>query len=291
MLENRNSDIILLQETHSTPESSRKWEKEWTGNSIWHSGPTPKNSGVAILIKEKSNIEIISTQKDTEGRIITCTISLEQHLLQLVNVYAPTIPSDRKEFYKNLENVIDLNKTTILACDFNMIENISLDRLGGNPNKTHTIGLENLEKIKNKLNLIDTWRKNNPFQKLFTYHNGDKTIHSRIDRIYISKQIKLIKSQITPNTISDHDSVTTTIQINKKEPKGPGIWKLNTNILTQKDFKKIFETFWKNWQHEKNNYKNHNDWWEIDKIYFKTISIEYCTKINYTLNETYNKLL
>lgn len=100
MLENRNSDIILLQETHSTPESSRKWEKEWTGNSIWHSRLTPKNSGVAILIKEKSNIEIISTQKDTEGRIITCTISLEQHLLQLVNVYAPSIPSDRKEFIK-----------------------------------------------------------------------------------------------------------------------------------------------------------------------------------------------
>ena len=157
--------------------------------------------------------------------------------------------------------------------------------------KTHTIGLENLELLKNKLNLIDTWRKNNPFQKMFTYHNADNTIHSRIDRIYISKQIKNIKCQIIPNTISDHDSVTIVIQVNKKESRGPGTWKLNTNILTQKEFKKIFQKFWNNWQNEKKNYDNHNNWWEIGKIYFKVIAIEYCTKTNHKLNQKHNKLI
>lgn len=126
---------------------------------------------------------------------------------------------------------------------------------------------------------------------MFTYHNADNTIHSRIDRIYISKQIKNIKCQIIPNTISDHDSVTIVIQVNKKESRGPGTWKLNTNILTQKEFKKIFQKFWNNWQNEKKNYDNHNNWWEIGKIYFKVIAIEYCTKINHKLNQKHNKLI
>ena len=56
-----------------------------------------------------------------------------------------------------------------------MIENLYFDRIGGNPNKTHTIGFETFKTVKNKLNLIDLWRKNNPFQKNFTYHNADNT--------------------------------------------------------------------------------------------------------------------
>ena len=68
-----------------------------------------------------------------------------------------------------------------------MIENPLLDRAGGNPNKTHTIDFETLKIVKNKLNLIDIWGKNHPFQKSFTYHSGDNTTHSRLHRFYITK--------------------------------------------------------------------------------------------------------
>ena len=118
LLGNRKSDITLLEETHSTQESSRKWNEERTGKSIWRSGPIPKSSGVAIIIKEKSNIEIISTQKDTEGRIIKCIINVEQELFPIINIYAPTTPSDRKISYKNLQKFIDYDNNTILAGDF-----------------------------------------------------------------------------------------------------------------------------------------------------------------------------
>lgn len=33
ILKNRTSDIVLLQETHSTPESDKVWEKEWQGKT------------------------------------------------------------------------------------------------------------------------------------------------------------------------------------------------------------------------------------------------------------------
>ena len=158
----------------------------------------------------------------------------EQEILQIINIYSPTNSKDRKNFYINLQNFINYDEKTIIAGDFNMIENTFLDMTGGNPNKTHTIGLETLKTVKNKLNLIDIWRKNNPFQKRFTYNNGDNTIHSRLDGFYITKFIKPAKCQIIPNTISDHDSVSVHILVNKTEPKRPRIWKLNTSILKMK---------------------------------------------------------
>ena len=291
LLNNREIDITLIQETHSTPESSRKWKNEWTGISIWHSGPVPKSSGVAILFKQKSEIEIIHINKDKEGRIIQCIIKYEQEILQIINIYSPTNPRDRKNFYINLQNFIDYDQKTIIAGDFNMIENLFLARTGGNPNKTHTIGSETFKTTKNKLNLIDIWRKNNPFLKNYTYHNTDNTIHSRLDRIYITKTIKTVKCNIIPNTISDHHSVSLHIQINKNHLKGPGIWKLNTSILTHKTYQNILKQFWKDWQNEKTKYKTHSEWWEIGKLYIKTITIEYCTKKNKEINNRYNQLI
>ena len=70
-LKNKTADIILLQETHSTKENETKWQKEWEGLSIWHSGTKPKSSGVAILFKENLNIAML------QGRIISLTFLFE----------------------------------------------------------------------------------------------------------------------------------------------------------------------------------------------------------------------
>ena len=43
----------------------------------------------------------------------------------------------QENFYINLQSYIDYNKETILTSDFNMIESIFLDRIGGNPQKAH----------------------------------------------------------------------------------------------------------------------------------------------------------
>ena len=141
-----------------------------------------------------------------------------------------------------------------------MIESLSLDRLGGNPNKTHTMGIQSLNKIKNNHNLEDVWRRKNPYKKHFTYHNAENSILSRLDKIDTTKSIKAKSCNIIPTTISDHDSVSVSLQVSKKEPKGPGIWKLNTKILKHKAFEDIFNKFWEYWQEQKINYKNQNDW-------------------------------
>ena len=172
-----------------------------------------------------------------------------------------------------------------------MIEDFFLDKLGGNKSSIHTIGLEKINEIKNKHNLIDIWRKTNPTKKIFTYHNPDKTIHTRLDRIYTSKKIKITTSKIQPTSLSDHDSVSVTFQISEENPRGSGIWKMNTSILQQNQFKEIFQNFWNYWQNEKIKFKNHNSWWDAGKIYLKAITIDFCTRKNKQINKKQQDLI
>ena len=194
-------------------------EKEWQGKSIWHSGPIPKNSGVAILFSKHLKIDLIKTEADSDARTIKCLIHIENQLFQLINIYAPTNPKERFNFYKELSKIIEKRNTTILAGDFNMLEDIFLEKLGGNTSNTHLIGLDILTEMKKKHNLMDIWRKINPDKKLFTYHNPDKTIHSRLDRIYITNNVTVKTSKIYPISLSDHDGVTVIFQIRETNPR------------------------------------------------------------------------
>ena len=107
ILRNRNIDIALLQETHSTPETEKVWKKEWKGESLLHSGPITKASGVAILLKENLEIEVLNISKDKNGRILKCLFSTTQEILQIINIYAPTISSEKEKFYEELLNNVE----------------------------------------------------------------------------------------------------------------------------------------------------------------------------------------
>ena len=82
--------------------------------------------------------------------------------------------------------------------------------------------------------------------------------------------------------------MSVTIQVNIQTPKGQGIWKLNTTILKQKQFQNTFKKFWSSWTIEKPKYENHNNWWEIGKIYFENMAIEYSTEKNQQTKNKYN---
>ena len=85
--------------------------------------------------------------------------------------------------------------------------------------------------------------------------------------------------------------MSVTIQVSIQTTKGPGIWKLNTKILKQKQFQNTFKKFWSSWTKEKPKYENHNDWWEIGKMYFKSMAIEYSTEKNRQIKNKYNQCI
>ena len=219
---NKNIDISLIQETHSTRNLICKWQKEWLGKSFWNSATIAKSSGVAILIKKDLNVNFSTIRKDKEGRVLSLHFSIEKQNYQIINIYAPARNSEKPKFYKTLKNYIDSKQNLILGGDFNMVEDILLDRKGGNPNKTHTLGLDYLIKIKQANNLTDIWRKENPHKTLFTYHNINQQIHSRIDRFYITSNQKITNISIVPNGLSDNEAIQLKIKIKKTHISGIG---------------------------------------------------------------------
>ena len=149
---------------------------------------------------------------------------------------------------------------------------------------THLLGIESLRKIKETNNLIDIWRKKNLNKKQFTYRNYDYSIHSRIDRIYVNKNLNIKKIQIFPNSYSDQDGIIIKINIDKNKPRSKRIWKLNTSIIKRKTFKKLFQNFWQDWQEQKHKYYSIDSWWETGKIPFKMLSMQFSKEKNQNLN-------
>ena len=135
------------------------------------------------MFSKSLNIEFGKIEKHLDGKIIKCLAQIENRIFQLINIYAPTNLKDRLTFFKELHKIIGKRNNTLLAGDFNMLEDIFLDKLGGNTSNTHLIGLD-ITEIKNQNNLVDIWRKINPDKRLFTSHNSNQAIHTRLDRIY-----------------------------------------------------------------------------------------------------------
>lgn len=70
-----------------------------------------------------------------------------------------------------------------------MVEDLSLDKLGGNLSNTNHIGLQQLHKNTITHILIDIWRKNNTKKSLFAYHNSDNAVHSGSDQIHTTRNL------------------------------------------------------------------------------------------------------
>ena len=94
----------------------------------------------------------------------------EIFFFEVVNIYAPTNPSQRNKFFRNLQKYIKNTNNLIIAVDFNTVEDLLLDRRGGNPSNSHLVGLQHLQKIKQKNKIIDTWRKKHPNLRQYTFH-------------------------------------------------------------------------------------------------------------------------
>lgn len=82
--------------------------------------------------------------------------------------------------------------------------------------------------------------KKNPDTRLFTFLNNSQQIHSRIDRIYIKNNQKIINTSIIPTGLSGHYAVMVNIQIKKDKYFPP---KVTGNLILQFQKKKTFKNF------------------------------------------------
>ena len=91
-------DIILLQETHWTDELEAEIRNDW-GHDILLSNGTANARGTAMLFNPRLDYSLQNINKDSNGRIVSALIELDNREINIVNIYAPSTDTERRQFY------------------------------------------------------------------------------------------------------------------------------------------------------------------------------------------------
>ena len=236
------ADIILLQETHSTPKIENQWELEW-GNKILFSHGESNARGVAILTN-KIDVKPIKIEKDCDGRLLITELKIEGHIYTVANVYGPN--KDCPDFFRKLsERLEEFNENKIIIGDFNVTLNDDLDRYTSTRNKTVHIptkikSRQVIKGIQEEYFLTDIWRERNIDTLCFSWSKRNPgLIASRIDYALVSQGLSesVINSTYIPAYRTDHAAFFLAIE-NSKNERGRGYWKFNCALLQNADFVK-----------------------------------------------------
>ncbi len=273
------SDIIFLQETHSSHEDEKFWKYQW-GAHAWFSSFSSNSRGVAILISNSVNPVFHSYYADPDGRFLIVSVTINNLPVVLVNVYGPN--NDDPDFFLNVFAKIDqFNQSSlIVGGDFNAV----LGPLDYQVTKSHHSNIKACDMISNlmdEFNLCDIWRSLHPNLRQYTRHQQKPRVLSRLDYILVSDDLidNCIKSKIIPGVQSDHSVVT--LDFNDGLPsKGRGFWKLNTSYLHHdSDFVNLVKTKIQDFKDfHKDVDCNPNILWDSLKCTIAGVCMEYCAR-------------
>jgi hypothetical protein len=180
--------------------------------------------------------EVLESQNDEEGRMLLLVVQNKVEKFLVVNVYCPNNHSKSLEFINNVYiNILEVLNNhpdcyIVIGGDFNscLTEKDYLNR-----NRTQIeVELTKLITQNNEIcELTDSYRLLNK-DPGYTWNRGE--CYSRLDYIYISNSLNnRIKCSKTNWGFekSDHAALVTTLKINPEIKKGPGIIKVNSEVI------------------------------------------------------------
>ena len=240
----QNNGIFCLQETHSTPSCEEVWKKEYDGTLLFSHGSS-NQKGVIIGFSKNVDAIIEKTTCDKKGRILIVDLTLDLVKYTLINLYNANTEAEQINTLNSLadhllKHNINQDRHPILMGDLNLIFDIELDALGGNPAlKKRSIAA--LIKITESLDTSDIFRIRNPNTKRFTFRQKSKsnqTTHRRLDYVFLSTSLQEFarKIEILPSFLSDHSPVLLSLQKNVENVRGKGLWKFNNSHLQDNIF-------------------------------------------------------
>uniref|UniRef100_A0A670K591 Reverse transcriptase domain-containing protein n=1 Tax=Podarcis muralis TaxID=64176 RepID=A0A670K591_PODMU len=230
ILKKESLDVICLQETHIARKHKRTLINQRLGNEFISSDQSKKR-GVVIYINKR--IEAKHLFKDEEGRISAVQINWQGEKIIIVGIYAPNV--NKSEFYGKLEESLSdyADQKIILLGDMNGVVSLELDRLRDTKSKDGKLPRTFFSLAQN-CNLVDIWRFKYPLEKQYTFHSEPNDSSSRLDQIWISKELvpRSARVEIQARTISDHNPI-------KMELKGQESrlirWKLKDYLLDDQE--------------------------------------------------------
>jgi len=233
--------LLLLQETHLGNEANDKINLMWRGKCVLSPGEGGAR-GCATLINSIWSIDDQFSSPD--GRLSCIVISCEQMSLIVVNVYAPNDHSIGF-FEAMFERIIEFrdrypNHQIIVAGDFNLVINEAQDSVNRLKVNSEVVSSRLVSDNFRVLGLEDAYRK---IEKCGGYTWARGNIFSRLDYVFMSNQIAKFISEANNDWTfdkSDHAAVRIRLNIPKVSERGPGIRKVNAEILKKVHLKSEF---------------------------------------------------
>ena len=270
-MRNKRADIIYLQETHSTERTYFTWKTEWNSDMICAQG----TRGVAILFSKKINCtkELIYTHP--YGRLLIVKFTIGEKCFLLANVYNYNI--DDTEVFVTLKDQVMKVKDVdyfILAGDFNLALDPTVDRYGGGQLNIHTT--QYLRQLMEDFELIDMWRNRHPNDVQYSWErSAPKYTASRLDYILCSETFNNIVHNVEYKHAirTDHKAIVLNLQINQQK-RGSGLWKFNNMMLNDPQFR-IFIKQCISKAKIKYQYCSPVDKWELIKVCIITSAQKY----------------
>ena len=230
------NEVAVLTETHLYSKETtqvKDFEKEMGGNRdyffVHAQAKKARSGGVTMRIRKNAiggnNFEVEKDEK--EGRWVKVRIDgLLNKPLDIWGIYAPANQIARKKWMREMGEKMKKQGGEvyrIIMGDFNFIQSTTWDKKGGNK-RTGLEGKEEENKWKTEMNLTDEWRERNKDKIGWTWQRKNKIygeVKTRIDRILIDDRIieqnRVIDMNIIRTRDSDHDAVTTKIQMQQMD--------------------------------------------------------------------------
>ena len=191
----------------------------------------------------------------------------------LINVYVPAgshRAAERRNFFtQTMFGLLAGQEGVLPVCggDWNcIVEKIDLERDKYFDDRK-SVDLKNLIK---EFKMVDAFRHLYPKSREYTWQGRDGAVASRLDRFYIPDWMTQHLVDMTHHAgYSDHkfgmmelalDNIT---RLPSRVRFDSGFWKLNTQILTDRDFLLNFGKLWDELVLDQGDFVDKADWWDI----------------------------
>ena len=257
---------------------------EFSGPAFYLHG-TSNSCGVLITFFGKNKICVNSQITDKQRRILILDVAIDGSEYILVNFYNANTESEQLKVINDLSELmkkvnITQGKQIVLAGDFNLFFDSNLEATGGKPFLKEK-SIVRMVELKKEYGLSDIWRIRNSLEKPFTFRQNHSSgiLNRRLDYIFISNKLQEFSNKAITLTAfkTDHLSVSV-IVFNYNEIKpGPGPWRFNNFLITDKYFKEKLKNFIENLKEDLNSKISFDDQvkWEYMKFQIRKFTISY----------------
>ena len=181
--------------------------------------------------------------------------------------------------FKNISNfIVEKNLENIyFMADFNFVTS-TLDRNSHTLNNVDEIARDSWNSLEESLEIVDSFRVNNPSELAYTYTHTNKISMSRIDRIFVPTSIssKIVRQTFAHSQFGDHKILRLKIAANVE--RGEGHWTFNDQLLNDEVFNAQMTTEILNMENYKQYFANSRDFFDDIKQTIHSTARAYAIK-------------